>query len=319
MNVKRLKAISKLGLLFGIPLSLVLGLFGSGVYCGAQNRHAILSFERDWLKLDVEVPDPPEPSPAEQPDGEPSGEKQPDAEPVEVPPAKPATTEPRSDSPPEPVRTPDDPAVVREPPASVPETRTDPLQGELADRFTVPITVQVKVLVAPELIDRQPAWIDYVQRTVSQANRVYQKQFGIELELVGVGRWPIATEGMSVAALRSDLESRSREGADILLGFTDEPLPGDPHAVEVSAFNLAHGVVGATSGAREHDAHLRSTLREVSRMFGARDIADADDPDWQAGSWMSDAPVSDAQAPWIDGANRRRILERKDKPFTPEE
>src|SRR5690606_16137250 len=63
MNVKRLKAIAKLGLLFGIPISLVLGLFSWGVHVGAQHRHAIASFERDWLGLDVEVPDPPAEAP----------------------------------------------------------------------------------------------------------------------------------------------------------------------------------------------------------------------------------------------------------------
>ena len=319
MNGKRLKAIGKLGLLFGIPLSAVLGLFGSGVYYGATNRHAVLSFERDWLKLDVEVPDPPQaadPQPADEPEDEALAE----------PESKPRPADPPPEARPEPeLKRPvavEPPPTREEPPASeaLPETRVEPLQGDLAERFSLPITVQVKVLVAPELIDRHPGWIDYVQRTISQASRVYQKQFGIELELVALARWPIATEGMTAASLRDDLESRFREGADVLLGFTDAEFDADAvaRADEGSPFNGAYAVVGPLAGAREHDAHLRTTLREIGRAFGAHDIVDADDPDWQAGSWMSYAQVSETQAPWIDGANRRRILERKDKPFQPE-
>jgi hypothetical protein len=33
---------------------------------------------------------------------------------------------------------------------------------------------------------------------------------------------------------------------------------------------------------------------------------------------MSYAPAHDGQAPWIDADNRKRVLERKDKPFAPE-
>jgi hypothetical protein len=326
MNAKRFKAIAKLALLFGIPLSLVLGLFGSGVHCGVQNRHAILAFERDWLGLDVEVPDPPaaqddadevEPSerktPAQEGDaaGEPGGSDAPRERPPERERDPVREREPVAVDPVEP---------SRPPVAEAPETRADPLEGDLAERFALPVTVHVKVLVAPELIDVQPEWIDYVQRIVSQTSRIYQKQFGIGIELVAVGRWPIATEGLSARVLLDDLARRPREGADVLLGFTLDTAREGPLDDEASPFNRATTIVPATpgTGGRPHDAHLRTMLREVGHVFGARDIVDPEDPQWQAGSWMSHAAVGDGQAPWIDGDNRRRILERKDKPFQPE-
>ncbi|MCA9705717.1 MAG: hypothetical protein KDK70_07710 [Myxococcales bacterium] len=57
MNRKRIFAIGKLVVLFGTPLALIFSLFSCGVYCGVNNRAGIARFERDWLGLDVEVPD----------------------------------------------------------------------------------------------------------------------------------------------------------------------------------------------------------------------------------------------------------------------
>jgi hypothetical protein len=325
MNVKRLKAIGKLGVLFGAPLALVLGLFGSGVYYGAKYRPELLGFERDWLGLDVQVPErPASDGPSEGPE-KPTGEAAPGdddgANPSGEDPPKPDSPPVRETPTPKPSE-PQEPATTSVAPVELPETRAEPLEGDLAERFGLPITTHVKVLVAPELIDVQPEWIDYVQRTVSQASRIYSKQFGIELELVGINRWPIATEGLSAQALLEDLEHRSREGADVLLGFTLDSVERIPRSSDAdeSPFNRAYAVVPATSGTERsrHDAHLRTTLREVGRMFGARTIVDPEDPQWQAGSWMSHAVVAEGQAPWIDGGNRRRILERKDKPFEPE-
>jgi hypothetical protein len=106
----------------------------------------------------------------------------------------------------------------------------------------------------------------------------------------------------------------------VLLGFTLDELEGIAPQGEGSAFNRAYAVVPVTpgTGGRRHDAHLRTTLREVGRVFGARDVVDPRDPAWEAGSWMSHAVVEEGQAPWIDGDNRRLILEHKDKPFEPE-
>src|SRR5690349_256110 len=73
MNTARLKAVGKLLLVLGAPIGFVLALFGSGVYCGVQNRYQVTSLERDVLGLDVEVPPdprattPPSTTPAPQP------------------------------------------------------------------------------------------------------------------------------------------------------------------------------------------------------------------------------------------------------------
>lgn len=182
--------------------------------------------------------------------------------------------------------------------------------------------VRIKVLVDDELTTERPDWIDYVQRTVSRASQVYEQQFGITLELYAVARWPVATAGLRSDQLLDDLRARSREGADVLVGMTARPLDGSISGeaetpTPESAFNGAHGIVYAMP--RSHEPHLRTLLHEVAHMFGALDVTNASDPAWKGASWMSYAPVRDGQAPWIDADNRRRVLERKDKPFAPEE
>jgi hypothetical protein len=188
--------------------------------------------------------------------------------------------------------------------------------------MALPVKVRVKVLVDDDLVAEHDDWIDYVQRTVSKASRVYEEQFGIELELSGVARWPVAAKGMRVDALLDDLRGRPREGSDILLGMTARALDEGTISGQAetpaptSPWNGAHGIVYAVPDARE--PHLRTLLHEVGHMFGALDITDSSDASWQAGSWMSYAPAVDGQAPWIDADNRKRVLERKDKPFAPE-
>ncbi|MBL8971981.1 MAG: hypothetical protein JNK56_15440, partial [Myxococcales bacterium] len=58
MASSRIKSLTKLTLLLGAPIALLLALFGTGVHCGHANRAAILGFERDWLGMDVTVPEP---------------------------------------------------------------------------------------------------------------------------------------------------------------------------------------------------------------------------------------------------------------------
>jgi hypothetical protein len=332
MNRKRIFAISKLVVLFGTPVALILGLFSCGVYCGVENRHPITSFERDWLGMDVEVPPAPTetPTPAA-PSADPNAPTDPSTPPPTPAPtpsggapaaAAPATPPPTS---PAPTATPPAPSPTTPAAPSTPPTRTDPLAGDLAGRLALPVTVRVKVLVDDELIAARPDWIDYVQRTVAAASQVYEDQFGITLRLASVGRWPVMTEGLGADQLLDDVRAHPREGNDILVGFTERPLPttGDDRVTgkaetptAESAFNGAYGVVYATSGHRH--AHLRTMLHEVGHIFGATDITDPADPAYQAASWMSYSPARETDAPWIDADNRRRVLERKDKPFAPE-
>ena len=194
--------------------------------------------------------------------------------------------------------------------------------GEAEDtaRLGIPVTIKVGVLVDPQFIASHPEWIDAVQRTVSQGSEIFQEQFGVRLELWSVGRWSVPEQGMSASGLLTDLQGHPREGADVLLGFTARPFDGTETDKPVppagdAPFNEAYAVVYGTSGHRL--SHLRTLLHELSRLMGAQDVTDPEDPAWISGSWMSYAPVPETQDQWIDVDNRKRVLSRKDSPFAP--
>ena len=333
MNAKRIKAIAKLVVLFGTPLAVVLGLFCWGVAFGATHRHTITTFERDWLGLDVEVPPPlhdtaePDPQVAEsgsseaESDSTPDGKGEQDTKSPEVADSSKALDQDAQDDSPTPRPNSEHADVPVEPPAGrveVPESRADALAGELAHRLQLPVTIEVKVLVDPALAESHPDWIDYVQRTVANASLVYQKQFGIVLEPVSIGRWPIAVAGITEDELLEDLRERPLEAGQVLVGLTAHPLKqvATERPAGDDPFNGAYAVIGPTAGHQGHP-HLHGLLRELARLMGARDVDDPEHPDYRAGSWMRIAPVSETQPPWIDAANRQRVLERKDRPFRP--
>ena len=333
MNKRRVLAIAKLVILFGTPVAFVVGLFSCGVYCGVQHREGITTFERDWLGLDVEVPKA-EGDAKPDPDGKAAdgkaderpqkdAEPKPDPEPPKAPTPTPKTAEPDpTDAAPAPVeREPEPTPELEPPPVAPPQTRADPLEGELATKLSMPVRVSVKVLVDDEVIASRPDWIDYVQRVVASASQVYEKQFGITLELTSVGRWSVTTAGLDSEQLLGDVRARPREGNDVLLGFTNRPFDdrtagkADTPAQD-SAFNGAYGVIYAMPG--HHQAHLRTLLHELGHVFGALDITDPSDAAFVAKSFMSYASARESDAPWIDAENRKRILERKDLPFVAE-
>jgi hypothetical protein len=343
MASSKLKTVLKLGVLLGTPVACIAALMGAGVYMGATHRHAVTSFERDYLQLDVDVPPPesssepkasdpgggtPPPAPADDPGERPPADPPPTSAQVPQPGAAqggpaPVVLAPGQGPAPgqDPAAVPVAPATPAAQPAGTPPPAASPLHGELAQRLQLPVTAHLKVLVDPELIAEDAAWIDYIQRTVSRASQIYREQFGITLELVAIGRWQVATAGMDSVALIADLKARPREGADVLVGVTNRPLDAgvsgrSENPTGDSPFNGAYAVVYATPSHPE--PHLRTLLHELGHIFGARDITDPRDPGWQAGSWMSYAAVRPGQSPWIDAGNRERILQRKDKPFAPE-
>ena len=322
MNWNRVKAVGKLLLLFGTPLLVVLGLFGSGVYVGNLYRHGITSFEKEWLGLDIEVA-PPHGSEGDASKKDDTAKKD-DAPEKDDAPKKDVAPEqhPAKDTP---APTPQPPAVVEPTPEPAPpapvEPQVDPLDDALTSRMGVPVTVGVKVLVDDALIEQHADWIDYVQRTVSQASSIYDKQFGVTLELVSVGRWGVPTEGMSSGELLEDVESRPREAAQLVLGLTGRPLDdrtsGKAFTPDAEGpYNGSAAVVYAQKQRRNE--HVRGVLHELGHLFGALDITDPAAPGYKSGSWMSYAPVAPDQAPWIDPENRARVLARKDKPFAPQ-
>jgi hypothetical protein len=93
MALARLKNLAKLTLLIGAPVAVLVGLFSCGVYCGHENRVAVLKFERDWLGFDVTVPGEPKPEPVKT---EPVKTEPVKTEPVKTEPVKtePVKTEP---------------------------------------------------------------------------------------------------------------------------------------------------------------------------------------------------------------------------------
>jgi hypothetical protein len=336
MARNRLRIVLKILFLLGLPIAAVLGLFCCGVYTGYANREPITRFEKDWLGMDVKVHEQPKadaaPSEDEEPPRETPGS---DSDASLESAASDATSEERgsddskwpeprqreSDRP-EPRRPEPAPEPAESPEPEQPPTRVDPVQSDLEQVLELPVTVRVKVLVDDALVASQPDWINYVQRTVAEGSHIYERQFGITLVLGGVGRWNVATVGMSAEALAEDLRSRPREGNDVLLGLTHRVLDGDKAGIaetpaEGSPFNGAYGLVYAMPGRTK--PHLRGLLHEMSHVLGAVDVTDPSDPAWKQGSWMSYAAVRPGQAPWIDAENRRRILMRKDKPFRPEQ
>jgi len=340
MNRKRILATAKLVLLFGTPAALILGLFSCGVYCGVQNREGITRFEQNWLGFDVEVgevpsgsdsakgptpsgevPDPGSPT-SVQPSPEPSPEPGPGPGPgsTDVTPTEPRPSQlPVESSPTGAVALPAEPGGVGRVPAPLApiETRVDPLEEPDRSRLGIPKVVRVKVLVDQSFIDTGEDWISRVQRSVSRASPVFEEQFGIRLDLWAVGRWSVASQGMGAPDLLADLQLRPREGADILLGFTDREHDGSrvPGVGPEDPFNGAYAVVYANP--RHRESHLRTLLHEITRLLGALEVTDSQSPEWKAGSWMSYAPVVESQAPWIDAENRRRVLEGKERPFAP--
>lgn len=307
MTASRLKSLIKLSLLLGTPVALLLGLFGGGVYCGHNNRAAILGFERDWLGMDVVVPGAPakvetpkvvEPTKTvETPKTE-----TPKVEPAKVEPAKvePAKVEPAKV---EPAPVPAALVAVTDP---VPLTLAPPLPlpDDLHARLAEPVRVRVKVLVDPELVDRRPDWIAYVQRHVAWASQVLESQIGVRLELRGVVVWS-SPAGGDANALLADLQDRPRDGADVLLGlggrlgeFAMPPAASDS--------NLGFALVPANPASRA--PHLRGLLQAIGRSLGADVVVDPI-------SFMADVTIADSQPLGLDAASRRRLLERKSLPF----
>ncbi len=321
----RIKIMAKLGLLVGFPLAIVGTIFGAGVHCGVEHQRGVLTFERDVLSMDVEVPAETDEAAAdeEKDGGEPKTETKKRAPEREDP-------VPVEKQPPSAEKTPPEPET-REP-APVPEPVVEPAAAPSPDRFPIAIpepledeelskrlaslrTLEVKVFVDPEIVSARSDWIDYASRLVRAASGSYANSFGIQLRLVGVVEWDVATAALGRTQMTQDLAARPGEGADLLVGLTAQASEADRGAATVAEGdeNGAFAVVYADAG--EEAPHLRPLLRELGHMFGAPRVSDAQSDAYQRGSWMSLAPVPKGATPWIDAASRRRILERKDRPF----
>ncbi|HEY8380393.1 MAG TPA: hypothetical protein VIK91_28110, partial [Nannocystis sp.] len=218
MSASRLKSLGKLAILIGLPVAVVVGLFGAGVHVGYENRAAILRFERDWLGLDVEVPG--EPASVEV---KPAETKRTEAKPAEAKPAetKPAETKapekpaeptpgpsPETTPTPSPEGTPPASREAQAPAEALPIAVADPgpLPPEVQARLLERVKIRVKLVVDAEVFDRRADWIDHAARHVRWASEVLARQLGVELELRGVVAWPAAwSSGQAALAEVEDI------------------------------------------------------------------------------------------------------------------
>lgn len=298
MSASRIKSLGKLVFLIGLPVAVVVGLFGAGVYCGQANRTVILGFERDWLGLDVEVPGEParpepkkdEPRPEvkkEEPRPEPRPEiKQEDPKPE----VKPEITKPEPRPEPLPTVEPDAlPVAVAEP---------EPLAPAMQARLAEPVKIRVKLVVDADLHDRRPDWISYAQRHVDWSSRILEKQLGVRLELRGLVASPTTwSTGQAALAALKDVD---REGADLVIGLGGRSLPVVSQAPVATAAAHAQTAV-AFANASSRAPHLRTLLRAVTHAMGG-------DP-------IGDPQVDDARPLAFTAADRQILLDRKHLPF----
>lgn len=313
MTVSRLKSLGKLALLLGVPVALLLGLFGAGVHCGFEHRAAILGLERDWLGMDVEVPaEPAKTEPISQPVSPPV---QPSVQPPVQPSVQPPAPGNGVSQPPQPVVAPGAPSpippaqpaalgVVTEPsPVAIAEAA--PLPADLQASLGEPVRVRIKVLVDSELVERRPDWIAYAQRHVAWASQVLERQVGVHLELRGVVAWP-GPNGRDSATLLADLQNRERDGADLLIGLSSRSFVGTPGLAVPEEQNLGFVVAEANPGSRA--PHLRGMLHALGEAFGAAPVIGP-------GTFMGDVITQDRNPIDLDADSRRRILARKGLQF----
>jgi len=331
----------KLGVLVGGPVTIILGLLGTGIYFGDAHRDTVLNVESFVLGRDVrngetgaatEDGDVVEAmtttrasaeakSPAsleEAKTGSGGGEAVAEERSVEVA----ATGNVVEAAAPAPAKR--DPFAPRFGAASgsrlASVARRPAVPDDLVGAYMAERRLNVRVLVDPALVTLRPDWIDYVQRVVSVASANLRALAGVELSLHGVGRIDdVVPSGEAGLAFVKEV---SLEGADLLLVFTapakaegaPSAIPGHAagHSLVVAPSKRRLGARAVIAGSPGMDMpHTWSVLHEVAHLMGAEDITDVRDPAWSSGSVMSFAPLDLAVAPSIDPENLRRILTRK--------
>ncbi len=332
MNTRRVKALAKLALILGVPIGLVLGLFTSGVYVGVQNQDTIRSIERDLLGIDLK-PTAAEQKAAEQkaaeaksadtksPDSKTSDTKAPDTKAPDTktpdaktpdsktPDAKTPETPPKPDTPvtDKPVDTPEPTVAPRAPrtkalPLAV--ALPEPLDADLRARHSAARTIAVKVLVDPEVAGRAGDWLADVQYTVDWANQVFGTYFGIELKLAGVVLWNTDSTLDHAGALES-LRAHPHEGADLVLGLRGQKLAANKAPAAPATHNQPFALAYTSDDLRA--PMLQGVLVGISGAMGALPTGEAD------AGWMGGTTLDTLQ---LDSENRKRILERKQLPFS---
>ncbi len=307
MALARVKNLAKLTLLIGTPIAILVGMFSCGVYCGHENRDAVLKFERDWLGFDVTVPGEPVPVKTEPVKTEPVKTEPVKTEPMPVK-TEPVKTEPTPVKT-EPVPVQPEPVVLAkvEDPLPFPMPEPAPLSGDSRAKLDDPVRISVKVLVDPALAVRRPDWLAYVQRHIAWGSLVLEKQIGLHLDLAGIVKLVDTPRDLT------EVQSHAREGANLLLVFVDDEFS---RPVAVNGFNNANlDVMVVHAVGRSRSAHLRGLLLAVGQVLGAQPLGPDDEATVQ-GSWMGAVRVEDTRPIKLDATNRLIMLTHKAYDFT---
>ncbi|HFE45613.1 MAG TPA: hypothetical protein ENJ18_08970 [Nannocystis exedens] len=335
MSRARIKAFAKLFLLLGLPVGLLLGLFAAGIYYGHTHRPAILSFEKDWLGMDVVVPPPdlsdkPDKKPgwigvrvraistlslgakavaSTAPDGSTEPSRSPPTTPPPVEKVTPPAAETEKITPPVGVEPKLAPTLL-DPPLrpAMPMTLTLPerLPLELQTIAREPVTVKVKVWVDGTWAAKAADPFAYVNQTVDWASQVYDAQVGLRLQLQSISLWDNAPPGQNPKLREICGEDKNRDGADLVLVFA-----GDAFS-EKEAIAGSCAIVPQSPRSRQAP-HLRSLLFIIGRLLGAPAIGDPGSTAWRRGSWMADVLADDSQPLWIDAISRAAMLRGKQR------
>lgn len=313
----RLKVAGKLTALLGVPLSILFGIFASGVFCGATRADQVVELEQRWLG--IQAPEGRLLGPPDQADQADQAD-QPDqaAAPDQAEPALEPEPDPKAEPEPKPEPKPgDDAGSTASPDAStrLPVAKPGPIGVELQGQFNKPRVARVKIMVDPALVAANEDWFTDVAALFEASRDSFESLFGIRLQLHAVAVWD-AADGAKADALSSDLAAREHDGADLLLGLVArERPPGFAARSWTDEFNGDHALVFADS--KQGDRHYRSMLRALAIVFGAEPTLDP--AATQLGSFMTDAPLPSGTAPVIDPSNRGRVVFKKARRFAPVE
>ncbi len=319
----------KTSLKLAAPSIVILMLLCYGIYLGSVNRDAVLRFERVYLGMDAE-----EVQPDFQPWIQPVAEltqatirdlnslparvpldvllQQHDSESVVNPLSGRESSTPSTVPPVEPEQLPVVSSCPEQPRKVTGKTESS---ISLLVKRDLPVTIKIKVLVDDKYLADHSDWMARIQATIGEASRIYRDNFGIDLYLIGLGRWPIATTGRDSRQLYEDLIRRPREGADVLLGLVSRELDSPAYSLGNPSEGPLNGAFGIAGTSGDTDSFLSGALRCISHLLGALEAVDENSEEYRLGTWMSVKPVSVEHSPWIDANSRRRILENKTRPF----
>ena len=316
----RLNALGKLTALLGLPLLIIGGLFGGGLWYGATHSYRITSLQAQFLGFaepEGATWSPPGALPpaaegetkGEEPAGESGADTKAESGGAEAgeggEPPKPEPTDPK----PKPEPAEPQPTPPNEPGLAV--AAASPVDAELRASFDAPLVVRVKLLVDPALAVAREDWLTYVAEVFAASDESFEALFGVELRLQGVVLWD-SVPGADPEALLADLRTHEREGAEVVLGVLARPAPGAfTPASWTAEVHGDHGLVFADL--ERDDRYYQNMLRTLAGLLGASPTTE--EAAAKLGSFMSLSGTPEGQPPVLDPVNRSQVINHKRRPF----